>query len=157
MPGDFRGPLFADSDVYKLAEGLAWEVGRAGDAELDAVIGEIAAAAASAQEADGYLNTRYGHQAPEVRYSDLEWGHELYSYGHLIQAAVARRARTATTSWSRSPGASPTTSASTFGSDQGVCGHPEIEPALVELYRVTGEERYLEQARLFVDRRGGPR
>ena len=60
MPGDFRGPLFADSDVYKLAEGLAWEVGRAGDAELDAAIGEIAAAAAGAQEPDGYLNTRYG-------------------------------------------------------------------------------------------------
>jgi DUF1680 family protein len=155
VPADFRGPLFADSDVYKLAEGLAWEVGRSGDAELDAVIGEIATAAAGAQEADGYLNTRYGHQAPDVRYSDLEWGHELYSYGHLIQAAVAR---------ARTHGEDELVAVArrvadhvceTFGSE-GVCGHPEIEPALVELFRATGEERYLEQARLFVNRRGGP-
>ena len=158
VPAAFRGPLFADSDVYKLAEGLAWEVGRREDAELDAAIGEIAAVAAAAQEPDGYLNTRYGHQGPALRYSDLEWGHELYSYGHLIQAAVARartRGDDELVAVARRV-ADHICTAFAPGADERVCGHPEIEPALVELYRLTGEERYLEQARLFVDRRGRP-
>ena len=60
-----RGREFADSDVYKLVEAMAWEVGRSGDAELDALIGEIAATAAGAQEDDGYLNTRFGHRGRE--------------------------------------------------------------------------------------------
>lgn len=150
----FRGPLFADSDVYKLAEGLAWEVGRAGDAELDATFGTITAAAAGAQEPDGYLNTRYR----DARYSDLEWGHELYSYGHLIQAAVARARTRGDDELVAVARRAADHICATFGAkgNQGVCGHPEIEPALVELFRLTGEERYLEQARLFVNRRGRP-
>jgi uncharacterized protein len=157
-PDDRRGREFTDSDVYKLAEGMAWEVGRSGDEELDGLIREIADAAAGAQEPDGYLNTRFGRQGLERRYTDLEWGHELYCYGHMFQAAVARlrtvgedrlvelalRAADHVTAEFRADGR------------QGVCGHPEIEMGLVELYRATGEERYLEQARLFVERRGGP-
>ena len=45
---------------------------------------------AAAQEADGYLNTTFGRPGQRPRYTDLEWGHELYCYGHLFQAAVAR-------------------------------------------------------------------
>jgi DUF1680 family protein len=153
-----RGREFADSEVYKLTEGLAWEVGRSGDPELDGLVGEIAEAVAGAQEGDGYLNTRWGHRGRERRYTDLEWGHELYCYGHLIQAAVARL---------RTHGEDRLVEVARRAADhvcaefgprdrQGVCGHPEIEMALVELYRATGEERYLEQARLFVERRGRP-
>ncbi|WP_229073307.1 beta-L-arabinofuranosidase domain-containing protein [Actinoplanes sp. DH11] len=155
-PQHRRGREFSDSEIYKLLEAMAWELGRSPDAGLEERYRSIVARVAAAQDADGYLNTNFGRPGQQPRYSDLEWGHELYCYGHLIQAAVAR--------------------ARTFGADQlvdvairaadhlcdafgpggiaSVCGHAEIEPALVELYRVTGNTRYLDQARLFVERRG---
>ncbi len=157
-PHTERGREFADSDVYKMVEAMAWEVGRSGDEELDRLIGEIAEAAAGAQEDDGYLNTRFGHRGHERRYTDLEWGHELYCYGHMIQAAVARLRTRGEDRFTEITLGAADHVCEAFGPDgnQGVCGHPEIEMALVELYRTTGEERYLEQARLFVERRGRP-
>jgi uncharacterized protein len=151
-PHGERGREFADSDVYKMVEAMAW------DGSFDALIEDIAEKMAGAQEEDGYLNTRFGHRGREHRYTDLEWGHELYCYGHMIQAAVARlrtRGEDQFTSVTLRA-ADHVCSAFGEGGNQGVCGHPEIEMALVELYRATGEERYLEQARLFVERRGRP-
>jgi hypothetical protein len=158
IPGAHNGREFSDADVYKLVEAMCWEVGRSGRSDLDETVGSLVDRIATAQEADGYLNTQFGHQGVGQRYRDLEWGHELYCYGHLIQAAVARRrtdgddtlvtvARRAADHVCRAFGPA--------GND-GVCGHPEIEMSLVELFRATGEERYLEQARLFVERRGRP-
>ncbi|GAA3192628.1 glycoside hydrolase family 127 protein [Actinocorallia longicatena] len=140
--GPSRGREFADSEVYKLLEAMAW----ADDPRFD----ELAAVVVAAQEDDGYLNTRWSGG----RYRDLEWGHELYCHGHLLQAAVAR--------W-RTSGEGPLTDAARRAADHvcarflegtEACGHPEIEMALVELYRLTGIERYLEMARRFVERRG---
>ncbi|GAA3750709.1 glycoside hydrolase family 127 protein [Plantactinospora mayteni] len=149
-----QGREFSDSEIYKLAEAMAWETARSGTgvAGLDG----IAEAVLAAQHADGYLNTRFGQPGQRPRYSDLEWGHELYCYGHLIQAGVAAlRAGTAEAVGIAAIRVADHVSAE-FGVDgrTGICGHPEIEPALVELYRVTGERRYLDQARLFVERRG---
>jgi DUF1680 family protein len=157
-PAGEHGREFADSDVYKLVEAMAWEVGRTGREDLDRLIGEIAAAVAGAQEPDGYVNTRFGHRGAAHRYTDLEWGHELYCYGHLIQAAVARLRTRGEDQLVQIARRAADHVCAEFGADgrQGVCGHPEIEMALVELYRATGEERYLEQARLFVERRGRP-
>jgi DUF1680 family protein len=157
-PAGERGREFADSDVYKLAEAMAWEIGRSGRDDLDRLVGGIAEAAADAQEADGYVNTRFGHRGREHRYTDLEWGHELYCYGHLIQAAVARLRTTGEDRLVEVARRAADHVCDEFGAGgrQGVCGHPEIEMALVELYRATGDERYLEQARLFVERRGRP-
>jgi DUF1680 family protein len=151
-PHGERGREFADSDVYKLVEAMAW------DGVHDATIAEIAEAMAGAQEEDGYLNTRFGHRGRAHRYTDLEWGHELYCYGHMIQAAVARLRTRGEDRFTAVAVRAADHVCDTFGADgnQGVCGHPEIEMALVELYRATGEERYLEQARLFVERRGRP-
>jgi DUF1680 family protein len=153
---DRRGREFSDSEVYKLLEALCWEAARTGAAPPERGVAELTELVAAAQEPDGYLNTCFGHQGPGVRYSDLEMGHELYCFGHLIQAAVARLrtrgedelvavARRAADHVCRQFGP---------GGREGICGHPEIEPALAELARATGEERYLEQARLFVERRG---
>ena len=148
-----RGREFADSDAYKLLEALCWESGRlGGDSALDATIEELARVLAKKQAEDGYLNTLFG----AARYTDLEWGHELYCAGHLIQAGVVRP---------RCHGDDQLVDVvrrvadhvcAEFGPNgrDGVCGHPEIETALVELYRATGEQRYLEQAKLFVERRG---
>jgi hypothetical protein len=147
----YRGREFADSDVYKLLEALAWESGRrGGDGRLDAIVDEVAAVLAAAQEPDGYLNSRWSG----ARYTDLEWGHELYCYGHLIQAGVARLRCHGEDRLTEVARRAADHVCARFAADDGICGHPEIEMALVELYRATRERRYLEQAAEFVRRRG---
>ncbi|WEG09542.1 glycoside hydrolase family 127 protein [Microbacterium horticulturae] len=158
LPEGRRGREFADSEVYKYLEALAWETGRTGDADLEQRLRATVARVAAAQEPDGYLNTAFGRPGQPPRWSDLAWGHELYCLGHLFQAAVARH-RTA-------PGAddglveiarrAADLICATFGRDgnPGVCGHPEIEVALVELGRALDVPAYIDQAALFVERRG---
>ncbi|WP_243761127.1 glycoside hydrolase family 127 protein [Streptomyces sp. YIM 98790] len=156
------GWSFSDSEVYKLLEALSWEHGRTGDPRHEAAIRRLTARIARAQDPDGYLNTCFGHPGRPPRYSDLEFGHELYCTGHLLQAAVAR-VRTA------GEGAAGEDELVTvarraadhvcavFGPDgplPGICGHPGIEAGLAELGRALDEPRYLAQARLFLDRRG---
>src|SRR5690349_9846328 len=85
-----RGREFTDSEVYKLLEAMAWEVGRTGDADRDREVIELTALIARGQSPDGYLNTAFGRPGQRPRYSDLASGHELYCTGHLLQAAVAR-------------------------------------------------------------------
>ncbi|MDX3224908.1 glycoside hydrolase family 127 protein [Streptomyces sp. ME19-01-6] len=154
---DRRGREFADSDVYKLLEAMAWEAaGHGAGTPLDAEIAELTEAIAPAQEPDGYLNTAFGRPGQQPRYSDLEWGHELYCYGHLIQAGVAQARARGEGELAKIARRAADHVCATFGRGgiEGVCGHPEIEPALVELARLTGEQRYLDQAALFIDRRG---
>jgi DUF1680 family protein len=154
--GESAGREFADSEIYKLLEALAWEAARSTDDWAEETYGSLAERVLAAQQPDGYLNTRFGAPGQAPRYSDLEWGHELYCAGHFIQAAVAR---------ARTHGEDALVAAAirladhvceVFGPDarDAICGHPEIEVALAELYRVTGDRRYLEQASLFVERRG---
>jgi DUF1680 family protein len=136
---------------------MAWELGRRPDGDLEHRFGAMVRRVAAAQDPDGYVGTRFGRPGQQPRYSDLEWGHELYCQGHLYQAAAAR-ARTGR------PGdllvevarRSADHVCETFGPDgnQGVCGHAEVEVGLAELGRALGEPRYLAQAALFVDRRG---
>jgi DUF1680 family protein len=65
---------------------MAWEVGRSGNAEIDRRLRALVDRIAPVQEADGYLNTMYGRPGQAAAYSNLEWGHELYCFGHLVQA-----------------------------------------------------------------------
>jgi DUF1680 family protein len=150
-PAARRGGQFTDSAVYQLIEALCW------DADEHAIdLAALTAAVARAQAEDGYLGTAYGRVGQAARYSDLTSSLELHCTGHLLQAAVAA-ARTG-----RAPRLVEVARraadhvCATFGPGHtdGVCGHPGIETALVELYRLTGDRRYLDQATWFVARRG---
>jgi len=157
VAGRHSGIEFVDSEVYKLLEAMAWELGRGDRAgDLEARYHALAARVAAAQEPDGYLHTSFGRPGQPARYSDLESGHELYCFGHLFQAAVARLR---TGHDDLLPKVARRLADHVYdqfgpGGRVGVCGHPEIEMALVELARATGERRYLELASLLVERRG---
>ncbi len=155
-PFERAGREFSDSEVYKLAEAMAWEIGRSGSPELEERFVRLTEEIAAAQEPDGYLNTQFGHPGQRPRYSELEWGHELYCYGHLIQAGVARLRTRGEDDFTRMVRRVADHVCDVFGPGgiERICGHAEIEVALAELARATGERRYLEQAKLFVDRHG---
>src|SRR6185437_636266 len=156
IAGRHRGIEFVDSEVYKLLEAMAWELGRDRTAGLEDRYRVLAQRVAAAQEPDGYLHTSFGRPGQPARYSDLESGHELYCFGHLFQAAVARLRTGHDDLLPRVARRLADHVYDQFGPDGrvGVCGHPEIEMALAELARATGESRYLELARLLVERRG---
>jgi DUF1680 family protein len=156
LPNDRSGVVFTDSDVYKMMEAAAWEVGRSGSPDADRRFSELTTVIAPVQEEDGYLNTVFGRPGQPDRYSDLEWGHELYCYGHMLQAAVARARTGHTDEFVEVARRVADHVCHTFGDGgiERVGGHPEIELGLVEMARLTGEERYLNQAKLFIDRRG---
>ncbi|MEQ7127202.1 beta-L-arabinofuranosidase domain-containing protein [Actinopolymorpha sp. B11F2] len=152
----FRGPRFSDSDVYKQLEAVAWEAGRAPDDDLMDFVRQAGELLLAAQRADGYLNSYYQVVAPEKEYAELAHSHEMYCAGHLIQAAVAiarvgggEQVRTVATRF-----ADHLVKVFLHDGNPGIDGHPEIETALVELYRVTGERSYLTLAEKLVNERG---
>ncbi|MDQ1050248.1 glycoside hydrolase family 127 protein [Streptomyces sp. V4I2] len=158
-PPAYRGRYpFLDTDLYKTLEGLAYELG-AGEADdgvrefFDEVVGLLE----RVQAEDGYLNSFF--QDPEAAkkpWEDLAWGHELYNLGHLIQAAVAAGQRMGDRRLLEVAVKFADLAVRRFGEgrEEATCGHPEVEMALVELYRETGNRDYLTQAGLFLDRRG---
>jgi len=154
--GAFEGRFFNDSDVYKWLEAAAWVLATERDERLQAQVDDLIALIAAAQDADGYLDTYFTFARVPERWTDLAVMHELYCAGHLIQAAVAHH---------RARGRRDLLDVAVRLADhivatfnpmgrQGADGHPEIEMALVELSRDTGDERYRHQAQFFVDQRG---
>ncbi len=154
----YRGDLpFLDSDVYKWLEAAAWEARRGVEAGVAEFSAEIIALLGRAQEPDGYLQSYFQVKRPGERYVDLAWGHDLYCAGHLIQAAIARaRVLGKDDLLEIALGFVESISAELgpAGRREGIGGHPEIEMALVELYRHTGDARHLELAELLIERRG---
>lgn len=153
------GMWFSDSDVYKTLEAAAWQLGRdPADQDLSAFVESATQLLERVQEPDGYLNSNVQHDHPDERWGDLSKSHELYCAGHLIQAAVAA-SRAGVTAGPRLLAVARRFAdliVDRYGPDgvEAVCGHPEIETALVELYRLTGHQPYLELASLFIERRG---
>ncbi|WP_329001864.1 glycoside hydrolase family 127 protein [Kribbella sp. NBC_00709] len=152
----FAGKLFADTDVYKWLEAVAWEQAREPSADLAGWQSGASALVAAAQEPDGYLNTHTRLALGGQRYGDLEKGHELYCAGHLLQAAVAQVRATGDRTLLDVACRFADHLCKTFGPGrlEGVDGHPLIEMALVDLYRETGTAAYLELASYFVEARG---
>ena len=154
--GSFRGMNFADENVYKWLEALAWELGRSPDHELQALADEVISLVAAAQQPDGYLNSYYQVVEPDQKWSDIDFGHELYCAGHLIQAAIAFKRAVGDGRLLEIALRHVNHIEKVFGPEkrEETCGHPEIEMALAELSRLTGEKRILDLAQFFVDQRG---
>ena len=153
--GPHRGMVFTDSDVYKTLEAVAWATSGPCDAaallrraeELVALLGQV-------QEADGYLNSWVQGTPGLGRWSDPRAGHELYCAGHLFQAAVAAHVNDVLPGLGEVAARFADLLVGTFADSDHVDGHPGVETALVELYRVSGRREYLDLARRQVDRRG---
>lgn len=152
----YRGPVFMDSDVYKWIEAASLELSRRPSADLEALIERAIDVIEPAQKADGYLNSYYTVAEPGRRWIDFGHGHELYCAGHLFQAAVAHHRATGSERLLNVARRFADHIDATFGPGKrkATPGHPEIETALVELYRETGERRYLDLAGFLLDNRG---
>lgn len=163
--GGFQGIFFNDSDVFKVIEGAAYCMADEPDVKLDQYLDDVISKIAAAQEEDGYLYTartindpKYDYPGRHERWSHLASGHELYNVGHLYEAAVAHWQATGKRTLLDVALKNADLVCLTFGSgvDQriDVPGHEEIEMGLVKLYRATGDEKYLRQAKFFIDMRG---
>ncbi|MFZ6029941.1 MAG: glycoside hydrolase family 127 protein [Chloroflexota bacterium] len=160
-PGDPNPPhIFWDSDVAKWLEAASYAIATHPDPALDALMDEVIALIAGAQQPDGYLNVHFTAVEPEKRWMNLRDAHELYCAGHLIEAAVAHfqatGKRTLLDVLRRYADYIATVFGRAEGQKRGYPGHEEIELALVKLARITGESRYRHLARYFVDERGQP-
>lgn len=156
--GQFMGAVFQDTDVAKWLEAVAYTLEAHPDEALEELADETISLIGRAQQEDGYLDTYFIIKEPGLRWSNLEEGHELYTAGHMIEAAVAYYQATGKDKFLQIVSKLADFICSVFGPEEGKChgypGHQEIELALVKLYRVTGHKRYLELAKYFIDRRG---
>jgi DUF1680 family protein len=148
-----RGPVYSDSDVYKWLEAVGFALQSGDHPQLRALAQSTIKDVVAAQQPDGYLNTYYdGEKAPQrMEAKTQQWGHELYNIGHLLQGATA---------YYRATGDRTVLDAGirfvddfllpNYGSSLDkkpiFSGHPEMELALVELYRMTGDKRHLQFA-----------
>ena len=144
------GPVYSDSDVYKWIEAVGFVLQSSDIPSLHADAQKIIKEIVTVQEPSGYLNTYYVQDRVKDRMTpDVQrWGHELYNLGHMIQGAIAYYRATGERSLLEAsmrfvddyllPSFGPVADKKPIFS-----GHPEIELALIELYRTTGEKKYL--------------
>ncbi|RUS43825.1 glycoside hydrolase family 127 protein [Cohnella sp. AR92] len=156
--GTFYGMVFQDSDVAKWVEAAAHSLRHDPNPRLEAVVDAVVDLMGRAQKPDGYLNTYYSVAAPDRRWKDFSFGHELYCAGHLIEAAVAYYESTGKRKFldvmCRYADYIDRIMGPQSGQIQAYCGHEEIELALVKLHRATKEQRYLDLSRHFIEERG---
>lgn len=153
--GGFEGLFFNDSDVYKWLEAASYSLGTHPDQKLEERVNKLIEDIADAQEEDGYLDT-YIILEKKKRFANLKDEHELYCAGHLIEAAVTHNLAIGKTHLLDVAIRFADLICQTFGPDrkQGAPGHEEIELALMKLYHLKGEKRYLDTAKFFIDERG---
>ena len=161
--GKHTGKRYNDSDVFKAMEAAAYSFRVHPDPGLREKLDALVAIVGKAQEPDGYLFTTRtidpGNPAPGAgreRWSNLRVSHELYNIGHMYEAAVAHYAATGERAFLDIAIKNADLLVRTFGPGKrpGFPGHQEIEIGLSKLYRVTGNEQYLDLARFFLDERG---
>jgi uncharacterized protein len=157
----YHGPVFMDSDIYKTLEAIGWELESAQRESAEANDFEDFATStidllARVQRPDGYLNS-YIQASGDPRYATLASSHEMYCAGHLIQAAVALNRSNAASAASAMGIATKLADhlvKEFAGQRKALDGHPIVESALIELFRVTGTAAYRDLARQFIEQRG---
>jgi len=148
-----RGPVYSDSDIYKWWEAIGFALQSGENPALRALVENTSKEVIAAQQPDGYLNTFYVREKAADRMTPRtqQWGHELYNMGHFLQGATA---------YYRATGDRALLDTGirfvndfllpTYGPEADkkplMSGHPEMELALVELYRMTGDKRHLNLA-----------
>ncbi|MFD1405693.1 glycoside hydrolase family 127 protein [Robinsoniella peoriensis] len=155
--GEFYGVVFQDTDVAKWLEAVALSLASHTDKELENTADEVIDLIEAAQQPDGYINTYFTIKEPEKRWSNLEEGHELYTAGHLMEAAVAYYNATGKRKFLDCICKFADLICTVFSNENnkdGYPGHQEVEIGLVKLYEVTGNRTYLAQAKEFLERRG---
>lgn len=156
--GKRGGTVFQDSDAAKWLEAVSYSLEWHPDKDLEEKAESVIDIICRAQEADGYLDTYFQLEHPTEKWQNLLEGHELYCAGHLIEAAVAYYEATGKDKLLKCVCRLSDLITRTFGPNEGqihACpGHPEVELALVKLFRATGEKRYLDMAKYFIDVRG---
>jgi hypothetical protein len=153
--GKHSGIFFDDSDVYKALEGIAYSLINNPNPELEKKADEWIDNMAAAQQPDGYINTFYTLTDLNRRWTNMD-KHEMYCAGHMIEAAVAYYKATGKRKLIDVSTRMVDHMMSLFGPGKRdwVPGHEEIELALVKLYQVTGEEKYLEFSNWLLEERG---
>ena len=153
--GQFYGAVFQDTDVAKWLEAVGYSLAEKKNEKLEKLADDAIDVIVQAQQEDGYLDTYFIIKEPSQRWRNLCEGHELYSAGHMIEAAVEGTGkRKLLDSMIRLADLICRTFGPEEGQNHGYPGHQEIELALVRLYRVTQDKKYLEQAKYFLDIRG---
>jgi DUF1680 family protein len=156
--GKFGGFVFQDSDLAKWLEAVGYSLTTHRDPSLEKIADEAIELISDAQQEDGYINTYFTIEAPDKRWTNLTECHELYVAGHMIEAAVAYYEATGKRKFldvvSRFADYIETVFGTESGKIKGYDGHQEIELALVKLYKVTGQEKYLNLSQYFLDQRG---
>lgn len=152
----FYGMVFQDSDAAKWIEAAAYSLAVNPDAELENTVDGLIDIIADAQDSDGYLNTFFTVKDKDKRWTNLLEGHELYCSGHMIEAACAYFEATGKDKLLRvmEKNAEHIYEKFIIGKTEGYPGHPEIELALLRLFRTTGNPKFLELSAHFLDVRG---
>ena len=165
IKGEHKGDFsFDDTDPYKVIEGASYSLAVHYDGKLDHYLDSVINIIAQAQEPDGYLTTCVTNKCTRLSgwWGTHKWekinSHELYNSGHLIESAVAHYRATGKKTFLNVAIKNADLVCKTFGPNEGQIhrpgGHPIIEMALCKLYKVTGDKKYLEGAKYFVDETG---
>ncbi|TYT24360.1 glycoside hydrolase family 127 protein [Dictyoglomus thermophilum] len=156
VKGDYFGFFFNDTDVYKWIEAASYSLMTEKNPELEKLIDGVIEEIREAQDEDGYLDTYFTFERKKDRWTNLRDMHELYCAGHLIQAAIAHHRATGKRNLLDIAIKFADHIESVFGpgKKEGTPGHPEVEMALVELFRETRDYKYLSLAKFFIDERG---
>lgn len=154
----FYGFVFQDSDFSKWIEAVAYSLTQYPDPELEKIADGAIDIVCAAQQDDGYLDTYYIINGKDKIFTNLKDNHELYCFGHLTEGAVAYYQATGKDKLLKAAERFADYIANYFGEEEGRCkgypGHEIAEMALVRLYEVTGEERYLQLSEFFINERG---
>lgn len=157
-PDKFYGFVFQDSDFSKWIEAVGYSLINHPDPELEQTADEAIDIVCAAQAENGYLDTYYIINGMDRIFTNLRDHHELYCFGHLAEGAVSYYQATGKDKLLKAAERYADFIAGKFGPEEGKCkgypGHEIAEMALARLYEVTGEQKYLDLGRFFLEVRG---